>query len=90
MELRQVKYLKNVVEQDHPFMKRLVKPEMGFFSFQTAWNTVLGDERRNMFRKGQMHGVEKGNIMGQVAFSSSLFGVEEPFMPGLAHQPVAV
>ncbi len=29
----------------------------------------------NMVRKGQMHGVEKGDIMGQVAFLSSLFGV---------------
>jgi IS6 family transposase len=29
----------------------------------------------NMVRKGQMRGVEKGDIMGQVAFISSLFGV---------------
>ncbi len=29
----------------------------------------------NMMRKGQMRGVEKGDIMGQVAFISSLFGV---------------
>jgi IS6 family transposase len=29
----------------------------------------------NMIRKGQVHGVEKGDIMGQVAFIASLFGV---------------
>ncbi|GAC1390693.1 MAG: hypothetical protein NVSMB38_09040 [Ktedonobacteraceae bacterium] len=38
-ELRQVKYLNNLVEQDHRFIKRLTKPGMGFFSFETAWRT---------------------------------------------------
>ncbi|SRR6266487_1175032 len=31
VELRQVKYLNNLVEQDHRFIKRLVEPGMGFF-----------------------------------------------------------
>ncbi len=35
-ELRQVKYLTNLVEQDHRFIERLVKPGMGFFSVETA------------------------------------------------------
>src|SRR5690348_3732700 len=35
VELRQVKYLNNVIEQDHRFIKRLVKPGLGFFSFET-------------------------------------------------------
>jgi transposase, IS6 family len=39
-ELRQSKYLNNLVEQDHRFMKRLVKLGMGFFSFETAWRTM--------------------------------------------------
>jgi IS6 family transposase len=38
-ELRQSKYLNNLVEQDHRFIKRLIKPGMGFFSFETAWRT---------------------------------------------------
>jgi len=62
-------------EQDHRFIKRLVKPMMGFFSLETAWRTLQGYEAVNMLRKGQMHGVEKGDIMGQVAFISDLFGV---------------
>jgi transposase-like protein len=37
VELRQVKYLNNLIEQDHRFIKRLTKPGMGFFSFETAW-----------------------------------------------------
>jgi transposase, IS6 family len=74
-ELRQVKYLNNVVEQDHRFIKRRVKPGRGFFSFETAWNTGHRYESMNMIRKGQVHGVEKGNVTGQVAFIASLFGV---------------
>ena len=34
-ELRQIKYLNNIIEQDHRFIKRLVKPGLGFFSFET-------------------------------------------------------
>jgi transposase, IS6 family len=75
VELRQVKYLNNMVEQDHRFIKRLVKPGMGFFSFETAWRTLQGYEVRHMLRKGQMRGVEKGDILGQVAFISALFGM---------------
>src|SRR5437762_3882469 len=74
-ELRQVKYLNNIVEQDHRFIKRRVKPGLGFFSFETAWNTLQGYESMNIIRKGQVHGVEKGDIMGQVTFIANLFGV---------------
>src|SRR5438552_930980 len=74
-ELQQIKYLNNIVEQDHRFIKRLVKPGLAFFSFETAWNTLQGYEVMNMVRKGQMRGVEKGDIMGQVVFIASLFGV---------------
>src|SRR5712692_8192234 len=36
VELRQVNYLNNLVEHDHRFIKRLVKPGLGFFSLETA------------------------------------------------------
>ena len=74
-ELRQSKYLNNLIAQDHRFIKRLVKPGMGFFSFETAWHTLQGYESMNMLRKGQVHGVEKGDITGQVAFIAHLFGL---------------
>ena len=74
-ELRQSKYLNNLIEQDHRFIKRLVKPGLGFFSFKTAWNTLQGHECMHMIRKGQMHGVQKGNITGQISFIASLFGL---------------
>ena len=75
VELRQVKYLNNMIEQDHRFIKRLTKPGMGFFSFETAWRTLQGFEIMNMMRKGQVQGVDKGDVRGQVAFIAGLFGV---------------
>jgi transposase, IS6 family len=74
-ELRQSKYLNNLVEQDHRFIKRLVKLRMGFFSFEIAWRTLQGYETMNMLRKGQIAGVEKGDSMKQMIFIASLFGV---------------
>ncbi len=73
VELRQVKYLNNIVEQDHRFIKRLVKPGLGFFSFETAWRTLQGYEAMHMMRKGQIQGVDKGDVMGQVVFVSIVF-----------------
>ena len=57
VELRQVKDLNNLIEQDHRFSKRLVKPGMGFFSLETAGRTLQGYEVMNMMRKGQVRGV---------------------------------
>ena len=42
---------------------------------QTAGRTLQGYEVMNMIRKGQMHGVVKGDITSQVTFIASLFGV---------------
>jgi transposase, IS6 family len=75
VELRQVKYLNNLIEQDHRFIKRLTKPGMGFFSFETAWRTLQGFEIMNIIRKGQLQGVDKGDVRGQVALVAKLFGV---------------
>ncbi|GHP00190.1 hypothetical protein KSF_102370 [Reticulibacter mediterranei] len=74
-ELRQVKYINNLIEQDHRFIKRLTKPGMSFFSFNTAWRTLQGYEIMNMIRKGQLQGVDKGDVRGQAALVATLFGV---------------
>jgi transposase-like protein len=54
VETRQVKYLNNVVEQDHRAIKRRVRPMMGFKSFWSAAATLTGIELMHMIRKGQM------------------------------------
>src|SRR5262245_47612692 len=74
-QLRQCKYLNNLLEQDHRFIKRRVNPGLGFFSFNTAWRTIGGYEAMHMVRKGQIEGVSKGDIQGQVRFVESLFKV---------------
>jgi IS6 family transposase len=79
-----VKYLNNLIEQDHRFVKRLTKPGMGFFSFETAWRTFQGYEAMNMIRKGQLRGVAKGDVRSQIALISELFGVAAK-KAGVAH-----
>ena len=72
---RPTKYMNNIVEQDHRFIKRRVKPGLGFGTFQTAWRTIQGYETMNMIRKGQIRAVEKGNIQAQNQFVAGLFGL---------------
>ena len=54
VEIRQVKYLNNVVEQDHRAIKRQVRPMMGFKSLWSAAVTLAGIELMHMIRKGQL------------------------------------
>ena len=54
IEIRQIKYLNNIVEQDHRAVKRVVRPMLGFKSFRSAAATVAGIELMHMIRKGQM------------------------------------
>lgn len=74
-ELRPVKYLNNIVEQDHRFIKRRVKPGLGFHSYPTAWRTLQGYEIMHMISKGQIRGVDKQNSQAQRQFINGLFGL---------------
>jgi IS6 family transposase len=74
-ELRQVKYLNNVVEQDHRNIKRITKPMIGLKSFNSARKTLRGIEAMSMIRKGQVKGVEQGDSVSQVKFIEALFGI---------------
>ncbi|MBD2054610.1 DDE-type integrase/transposase/recombinase [Oculatella sp. FACHB-28] len=74
-QLRQNKYLNNIVEQDHRQIKRIVKPMMGFQSFNSARRTLSGIEAMNMIRKGQVKGVKQGDSVSQVRFIESIFGI---------------
>jgi transposase-like protein len=74
-QLRQSKYLNNIIEQDHRFIKRRINSTLGFFSFKTAWRTIRGYETMNMIRKGQIAGIGRREIQRQVKFVSNLFGI---------------
>ncbi|MBD1999233.1 DDE-type integrase/transposase/recombinase [Leptolyngbya sp. FACHB-541] len=74
-KLRQSKYLNNVIEQAHRNIKRIVKPMMGFKTFNTARRTLSGIEVMNMIRKGQVKGVKPGDKMSRVKFIEAIFEI---------------
>lgn len=53
IDIRQIKYLNNIVEQDHRFIKKITKAMKGFKSFGSAEATIAGIELHHMLRKGQ-------------------------------------
>ena len=54
IEIRQIKYLNNIIEQDHRFIKKRTKPMLGFKSFHSAKITITGIENIRMIQKGQI------------------------------------
>ena len=40
--VREIKYLNNIIEQDHRFIKHIVKPMKGFKAFHSASATIAG------------------------------------------------
>ena len=54
IKIRQCKYLNNIVEQDHRFIKKKIRPMLGFKSFRSARITLGGIETVHMIHKGQM------------------------------------
>jgi IS6 family transposase len=90
-QLRQVKYLNNMIEQDHRGVKHLINPGMSFSSFNSARRTIKGYEAMNMMashgretrpcgiamliRKGQIENVEKGDVIGQISLINQIFAV---------------
>ena len=54
IEMVRIKYLNNIVEQDHRTIKKRIRPMLGFKSFVSASATLEGIEVANMIRKGQL------------------------------------
>jgi transposase-like protein len=63
IEIRQIKYLNNIIEQDHRFIKKRTRPTLGFKNFYSAKETISRIENIRMIQKGQ--------ILGQSACQSS-------------------
>ena len=53
INVRQIKYLNNIVEQDHRFFKKITKSMKGFKAFYSADATLSGIKLHHMLRKGQ-------------------------------------
>jgi IS6 family transposase len=62
-KLRRVKYLNNVIEQDHRFIKKKVRASQCFKRFHTAERTLEGIETMNMMRKGQVKRLDRSGYI---------------------------
>ena len=74
-KLRPVKYLNNVIEQDHRAIRRRWRAAQRFRSFQTAERTLEGVEAMHMLRKGQIKRLDGRDAVGQAKFIENLFRV---------------
>ena len=75
VEHRAVKYLNNLIEQDHRFIKLRIITSQNFRNFWSAGRTIAGYESMNIIRKGQIQNVERGDILGPIRFIHSMFGI---------------
>ena len=73
--LRRTKYLRNVVEQDHRFVRRRWRAMQCFRTFHTAERTLEGVEALHMMKKGQLKRISGEDMVGQAKFVESLFGI---------------
>ena len=74
-KLRRIKYLNNVIEQDHRAIRRRWRACQCFRSFHTAERTIEGIESMHMMRKGQVKRLDGRDAIGQVKFIESLFQI---------------
>lgn len=74
IQIRQVRYLNNIVEQDHRFIKKRIRTMLGFKSFRTTKRIIAGIEAMHMVKKGQTSQGEK-SVQNQVNCIHELFGL---------------
>lgn len=76
IELRQNKYMNNIVEQGHRAIKRIVRPMLGFKSFRSARALISGIETMHMIKKGQLDGPHgRGtSAASQFVYFTELYG----------------
>ena len=65
LTVRQIKYLNNIIEQDHRFIKKITKPMKGFKAFYSAEATLSGVELHHMLRKNQHQNSDNMTIFEQ-------------------------
>ena len=73
IELRQSKYLNNLIEQDHRAVKRVVRPMLGFKNFRCARALIAGIETMHMIKKNQLDGLKDRTSSAANQFYSLAF-----------------
>ncbi|PGQ08842.1 IS6 family transposase, partial [Bacillus cereus] len=74
MQLRQQKYLNNIVEQDHRFKKKRIRSMLGFKCFDTATSILSGVGAMHMIKKEQFD-LRDQSVQNQKEFIHQLFGL---------------
>jgi transposase-like protein len=74
VEIRQTRYLNNIIEQDHRSIKRIVHSMLGFQSFRSANKTLKGIEAMNMVKKRQVNNLNY-SVFNEVKYINQLFGI---------------
>ena len=75
--VRQVKYLNNIVEQDHRAIKQVTKPMLNSKSFRAVKNVLAGIELMYMIRKGQL--MMEGCI--ELSFADQFYALARKIRP---------
>jgi transposase-like protein len=70
-----VKYLNNISEQDHRFIKKMVRASQCFKRFHAAERFLEGIESINMLRKALVERLNGCDAQGQAKFVNPLFGI---------------
>ncbi|MGF6507817.1 IS6 family transposase [Paraburkholderia sp. 32] len=70
IKVREIKYLNNIVEQDHRAIKRRTRPMLGFKDFHCARIILGGIEVMHMISKGQMKCTGKAPLSASQMFCS--------------------
>ena len=73
IEMRQSKYLNNLVEQDHRAVKRITRQMLGFKTFRCARILLAGIEVMHMIRKGQLGDIKDRSSSAANQFYSLAF-----------------
>ncbi|WP_305927847.1 IS6 family transposase [Bacillus mycoides] len=73
-KIRRIKYLNNIVEQDHRFIKKRIRSMLGFKSYKTSVSILSGVEAMHMVKKEQID-LQDQSVQNQNIFINQLFGL---------------
>ncbi|EJV73308.1 MULTISPECIES: IS6 family transposase [Bacillus cereus group] len=73
-QIRRIKYLNNIVEQDHRFIKKRIRSMLGFKSYKTLASILSGVEAMHMVKKEQID-LRNQSVQNQNIFINRLFGL---------------
>jgi transposase-like protein len=74
-ELRQSKYLNDIIKREHRSIKRIMKPMMELKTFNPARSTLSKTEAMNKLRKGQVQRIDPGSSVSEAKVIEAIFGI---------------